>query len=109
MEDIPKVYYRPHNPLQPLDCLDEGTKQQVQESRPPLPAQPGQRARYDYEYTRLGTSNLFMRFTRLERGDISRSLTAADGSFVPRRCAASWICIFPGAANCAGDGQPQHP
>jgi hypothetical protein len=66
MEDVLEVYHRPYDPQRPLVCFDEGTKQQVKETRLPLPAKPGQLAKYDYEYERNGTSNLFMFFAPLE-------------------------------------------
>jgi hypothetical protein len=66
MEDTLEVYTRPHDPTRPLVCLDETSKQLVAETRTPLPMQPGQPARYDYEYERNGTGNLFMLFAPLE-------------------------------------------
>jgi transposase len=66
MEDVLEVYQRPYDPKRPLVCFDEGTKQQVKETRLPLPLLPGQAAKYDYEYERNGTSNLFMFFAPLE-------------------------------------------
>jgi hypothetical protein len=66
MEGVLEVYQRPYDPQRPLVCFDEGTKQQVKETRLPLPAKPGQLAKYDYEYERNGTSNLFMVFAPLE-------------------------------------------
>jgi hypothetical protein len=66
MEDVLDVYQRPYDPQRPLVCFDEGTKQQVKETQLPLPAKPGQLAKYDYEYERNGTSNLFMCFAPLE-------------------------------------------
>ena len=60
MEDILGVYTRPYNPLHPLVCLDEISKQLIAETRSPRPMQPGRPARYDYEYDRHGTSNLFL-------------------------------------------------
>jgi transposase len=66
MEDVLEVYHRPYDPKHPLVCFDEGTKQQVKETRWPLLAKPGQMAKYDYEYERNGTSNLFMYFAPLE-------------------------------------------
>ncbi len=66
MEDVLEVYQRPHDPQRPLVCFDEGTKQQVKETRWPLAAQPEQIAKYDYEYERNGTSNLFMFFAPLD-------------------------------------------
>ena len=47
-------------------CFDEGSKQQTKETRLPLPTRPGAVARYDYEYERNGTSNLFLFFAPLE-------------------------------------------
>ena len=66
MEDVLEVYTRPHDPERPLVCLDETSKQLVAETRTPLPVRPGQPARYDYEYKRNGTANLFMLFAPLE-------------------------------------------
>lgn len=66
MEDVLEVYHRPHDPERPLVCFDEGTKQQVKETRLPLEPMPGQAAKYDYEYERNGTSNLFIFFAPLE-------------------------------------------
>jgi len=66
MEDVLAVYHRPLDPKKPLVCFDEGSKQQVKETRVPLPAKPGALAKYDYEYERNGTSNLFIFFAPLE-------------------------------------------
>lgn len=66
MEDVLEVYTRPRDPKRPLVCLDEASKQLTKETRLPLPMQPGQPARYDYEYERNGTANCFMLFAPLE-------------------------------------------
>ena len=47
-------------------CLDETSKQLIVETREPIPAKPGRKARHDYEYERNGTANLFMMFAPLE-------------------------------------------
>ena len=60
MEDVLEVYHRPYDETRPLVCLDEAPKQLVGEVRMPLPARPGTPARFDYEYVRNGTANLFM-------------------------------------------------
>jgi hypothetical protein len=60
MEDVLEVYQRPYEPLRPLICMDETSKQLVGETRPPLPPAPGQTARYDAEYVRHGVANLFI-------------------------------------------------
>jgi hypothetical protein len=62
MEDILDLYAEPYDPSYPMVCFDETSKQLVRETRQALPAQPGQVRRYDYEYKRHGTRNLFMFF-----------------------------------------------
>src|ERR1700704_5285093 len=57
---------RPHDPQRPLVCLDETSKQLIVETRAPIPAKPGRKARHDYEYERNGVANLFMVFAPLE-------------------------------------------
>jgi hypothetical protein len=66
MEDVLEVYHRPHDPDRPVVCLDETSKQLIAETRVPIPAKPGHPKRYDYEYERNGTANLFMMFAPLE-------------------------------------------
>ena len=60
MEDVLEVYHRPYDAQRPQVCIDEASKQLVGEVVQPLPAQPGQAERFDYEYVRNGTANLFM-------------------------------------------------
>lgn len=60
MEDVLEVYHRPYDPQRPQVCLDEASKQLVGEVASPLPPAPGQPERFDYEYVRNGTANLFM-------------------------------------------------
>ena len=60
MEDVLEVYHRPYDRQRPQVCLDEASKQLISQVTTPVPAQPGQPAREDYEYKREGTANLFM-------------------------------------------------
>jgi len=66
MEDVLAVYTRPHDPDCPLVCLDETSKQLIAETSVPIPMKAGRPARFDYEYERNGTANLFMMFAPLE-------------------------------------------
>ena len=66
MEDILDVYQRPHVPERPLVCVDETSRQLIAETRVPIAARPGRAVRYDYEYRRNGTANLFMIVAPLE-------------------------------------------
>jgi hypothetical protein len=60
MEDVLDVYHRPYDEGRPLVGLDEASKQLVGEVVQPIPAEPGHPERFDYEYVRNGTANLFM-------------------------------------------------
>jgi len=60
MEDILELYQRPYNPNVPLICMDEQPIQLINEVRTPLPPGPNRVERYDYEYQRNGTANVFM-------------------------------------------------
>jgi len=60
MEDVLDVYHRPYDPQRPVVCMDECSKQLIGEVREPLPPKPGQMAKYDCEYERKGTANVFM-------------------------------------------------
>ena len=60
MEDVLEVYHRPFDEKRPLVALDEASKQLVGEAVQPLPPEPGQPERFDYEYVRNGAANLFM-------------------------------------------------
>lgn len=60
MEDLLDLYARPYDPLRPVVCMDEKSKQLLRDSRPGLPTAPGRVAVRDYEYVREGTANLFV-------------------------------------------------
>jgi len=65
MEDVLEVYRRPYDPLRPVVCMDESTKQLLAEVRAPRPGQAGAVERYDYEYRRNGVATLFLAFEPL--------------------------------------------
>ena len=62
MEDILDIYKQPYDSQCPQVCIDEMSTQLRGEVRAPLPAEPGKPLRYDTEYTRNGTANIFMAF-----------------------------------------------
>ena len=47
-------------PRRPVVCFDESPTQLIGEVRQPIPAAPGEPQRFDYEYRRNGTANLFV-------------------------------------------------
>lgn len=60
MEETLDLYSTPYDPKRPKVNFDESSKQLIKETRTPLPASPGQAERFDYEYERKGTRNLFL-------------------------------------------------
>lgn len=60
MEDVLDVYTRPYDSKRPVVCMDETSKQMIQETRMPVAASPGQPERVDHEYRRNGVANIFM-------------------------------------------------
>jgi transposase len=60
MEDVLDLYAEPHDPKRPVVCFDESPIQLIGEVRVPITPKPGKRYRYDSEYKRNGTANLFV-------------------------------------------------
>ena len=88
MEDVLEVYHRRYGDNEVLVCLDETSKQQVKETRTPLPPRPGVAMAYDCEYERNGVSNLFMLFAPLEgwrRVEVTDRRTKLDWARVVRQ------------------------
>lgn len=66
MEDVLDLYAEEYDADYPVVCFDESPYQLVSEVRSPLPPEQGQPARYDYEYKREGSRNLFLFFQPLQ-------------------------------------------
>ena len=60
MEDVLDLYAETPDPKRPVICFDESPTQLIGEVRQPIPAAPGRLERYDCEYKRNGTANLFV-------------------------------------------------
>jgi transposase len=60
MEDVLDLYAEKADPKRPVVCFDESPTQLIGEVRQPIPPAPGQPERYDCEYRRNGTANLFV-------------------------------------------------
>ena len=58
MEGILEVYQRPYDPLRPVVCIDETSKQLIKEER--IPCEPGNPEKVDSVYVRNGVANVFM-------------------------------------------------
>lgn len=60
MYDVLGLYARPYDPKKPLICVDEKSKQLIEDSRSPIPMKPGSPHKMDYEYKRHGKANIFV-------------------------------------------------
>jgi hypothetical protein len=60
MEDVLDLYALAFDPKRPQVCFDERPVQLLGDVYEPLPTQPRQVRRYDYEYERKGSANLFV-------------------------------------------------
>ncbi len=60
MENVLDVYKRPYDPFKPVVCMDESPGQLIGEVKSVIPAKTGSTEKYDYEYVRKGTYNIFM-------------------------------------------------
>ena len=88
MEDVLEVYHRQYGDNEVLVCLDETSKQLVEETRQPRPPHPGTARTYDYEYQRNGVRNLFMLFAPLQgwrRVEVTERRTRTDWAEVVRK------------------------
>ena len=88
MEDVLEVYRRDYGEREVLVCLDETSKQLIQESRQPMTGGPGKVQAYDYEYRRQGVSNLFILFAPPEgwrRVEVAERRTRTDWAQVVRK------------------------
>ena len=60
MEDVLDLYAETPDQKRPVVCFDESPTQLIGEVREPIPVTAGRPRRYDYEYRRNGTVNLFV-------------------------------------------------
>jgi len=60
MYDLLDLYEEPYDPRRPVIGVDEKSKQLLEDTRKPIPMKPGSPEKYDYEYKRKGTVNIFL-------------------------------------------------
>lgn len=84
MENVLDLYCLPYDPDIPLICMDEQPRQLIAETRVPISESPGCPKKYDHEYERKGTANIFM-FTEplggWRRTNVRERRTAVDWAF----------------------------
>lgn len=81
MDDVLDLYSQPYDLKRPVVCFDERPVQLVAEVRQPIAAEPGQPERFEYEYQRNGTCNLFTYFEPLagwRRVEVTEHRTKKD-------------------------------
>lgn len=60
MYDVLDLYAEPYDPKRPIIGFDEKPKQLIADSRKLISMKPGSPEKYDYEYKRNGTANIFV-------------------------------------------------
>lgn len=60
MYDLLDLYALPYSEKYPVVCIDEKSKQLIEDSRVPISLKPGRPLKYDGEYRRMGTKNIFI-------------------------------------------------
>ena len=110
MEDILDIYTQPEDLKYPKVCIDELSKQLVGETRVPVPLTPGHPRRYDYEYERKGTCNIYMIFAPFSRAALGQGDRAPGLSGLGVFDAGPGRRPFPGSGMHHGRrGQPECP
>jgi hypothetical protein len=66
MEEVLDIYKLPYDPKRPILCMDESSKQLVKEVKTSLKTIPRHCLKYDTEYERNGTANIFIVFEPLQ-------------------------------------------
>ena len=95
MEDVLDLYAEAPDPKRSVVCFDESPVQLIGEVRQRIPADPGQLERYDCEYRRNGTVNLFVCIDIHRPGATSSSPSGAPPKITPNACAISSMSIIP--------------
>lgn len=58
--ELVALYAKPYDASYPVICFDEKSKQLLEDTRETIPIQKGKVSKYDFEYVRHGTVNLFV-------------------------------------------------
>lgn len=96
MENVLDLYEEAFDPLRPIICLDETPYQLLADKLEPIPMQPGQSKRQDYEYERKGVASLFIMYqphTGWRQVVVKERRTKADFADIVRNVVDRW---FPG-------------
>ncbi|CAH2409696.1 IS630 family transposase [Mesorhizobium escarrei] len=99
MEDVLDLYAEAPDPKRPVVCFDETPVQLIGEVRQPIPAEPGQLERYDYEYRRNGTVNLFV-FLDVNRAWRRVKVTARRTARDYAHCMRDLVDVHYSEASC---------
>ena len=88
MEDVLELYHAPYDPLFPLVCMDESSKQLVGEVHCPIPMAQGHPRIDDHEYVRNGVAEIFM--------DVEPMGGRRHVEITERRTRVDWACFIKG-------------
>jgi len=109
MEDVLDLYAETPNPARPVVCFDESPTQLIGEVRQPIPAAPGQLERYDCEYRRNGTANLFVFLDAHRSWRKVKAPTSGPPATSPNACASWSMSITPRPSSFASFSTTSRP
>ncbi|SHH64493.1 DDE superfamily endonuclease [Bradyrhizobium erythrophlei] len=112
MEDVLDLYAEAPDPDRPVVCFDESPVQLIGEVRQPIPAEPGQLERYDCEYRRNGTVNLFVCVDVHRPWRKVKVTERRTARITPNACANSSMSIIPmppASGSCRTTCRPIRP
>ena len=75
MYKVLNLYSEEYNPKYPIICFDEKHKQLIDDTQPRIAMKPGNPEKYDYEYKRNGTANIFV---AVDFKDGKKDITVTD-------------------------------
>ena len=97
MEGIQDAYQRPYDPIVPVVCIDETSKQLIQQTR--ILCELGQPEKVDYEFVRKGVTKIFMICEPL----VGRRQTVVTKKNHCGFCRNFPICVRPTVSECRKD------
>jgi len=89
-----ELYAQPDDQQHPVVCVDERPCQLLEDKQAPMPPEPDQPKRVDYQYERNGTCNLFVAFQPLQgwrHVEVTERRTSADFAHWLKQLVDEWF------------------
>jgi hypothetical protein len=101
MEDILETYTLPYDPKIPLICMDEQPYRLLGDVMAPIPMEPGQVERVDYEYERVGRTAFLCLRSRLRGGGMWKLCRGVPSLIGRIKLSGFWLSFIRKLKKCA--------